>query len=276
MTATTLPARLFVLFAVAISAGIFVSSKAALSASKELVCRPALRDTDCSGDCDCSGSVTIDELVNGLKIAVGDLSPAACRAIDRNDDGMVQVDEIVRAAGAIFEGCYSTEDGFARCALRYGRCTQRGGLRICPTDYAPSGEPPPPSDVPLVVIVQDDPCSTPCVQVEGACVVTLTFGTIGFAAAITFLVAHRSQEGAPWLIEPWLTVVWSPAGPLFESRIAVGGQSSVQFAVLAFAEPPPSVPAEVNELAESGAEEAFVTPVVGVVPDAPEPGRNAK
>jgi hypothetical protein len=40
----------------------------------------------CTGDCDGGGTVSIDELIQGVNIALGTASVFACRAFDANGD----------------------------------------------------------------------------------------------------------------------------------------------------------------------------------------------
>ena len=59
----------------------------------------------CTGDCDGNGRVTVDELTAGVRIAMG-LSPLAdCGACDANGDGVVGVEEIVRAVAGALGSC---------------------------------------------------------------------------------------------------------------------------------------------------------------------------
>lgn len=59
----------------------------------------------CTGDCDGDLLVTVNELVTGINIALGNLAVGDCRAFDTNVDGVVTVDEIVSAQRGALEGC---------------------------------------------------------------------------------------------------------------------------------------------------------------------------
>ncbi|MFQ5667609.1 MAG: hypothetical protein ACE5I7_14450 [Candidatus Binatia bacterium] len=59
----------------------------------------------CAGDCDTSNSVTVDELVRGVRIALGSLALADCASFDANADGQVTVDELLQAVNAALVGC---------------------------------------------------------------------------------------------------------------------------------------------------------------------------
>lgn len=54
------------------------------------------------GDCNRDGRITVDEVVVGLDIALGARSLASCPSLDRDGDGRVMIDEIVRVIGDLF------------------------------------------------------------------------------------------------------------------------------------------------------------------------------
>ncbi|HSQ00218.1 MAG TPA: hypothetical protein VL049_23600 [Candidatus Dormibacteraeota bacterium] len=59
----------------------------------------------CAGDCDVGGSVSIDELIIAVRIALGDSGGALCAAVDTNSDGIVSIDELVASVGRALDGC---------------------------------------------------------------------------------------------------------------------------------------------------------------------------
>ncbi len=59
----------------------------------------------CAGDCDTDGTVTVDELLRGVDIALGNQALAVCPAIDTSGDLAVSVDEIIQAVTTALEGC---------------------------------------------------------------------------------------------------------------------------------------------------------------------------
>lgn len=59
----------------------------------------------CPGDCNGDGQVTIDELVKGVNIALGQQLLAACPAFDRGGDGQVTIDDLIAAVNAALTGC---------------------------------------------------------------------------------------------------------------------------------------------------------------------------
>lgn len=59
----------------------------------------------CAGDCGGDGIVTVDELVRGTAIALGNAAVGSCARIDVDGDGVVTVDEVVRAVQNALNGC---------------------------------------------------------------------------------------------------------------------------------------------------------------------------
>jgi hypothetical protein len=62
-------------------------------------------DAPCGGDCDLGGTVSIDELITAVRIALGAAGGALCPAVDLNRDGVVSVDEIVASVNRALDGC---------------------------------------------------------------------------------------------------------------------------------------------------------------------------
>ena len=61
--------------------------------------------TSCVGDCDMNGEVTVDELVRGVSIALGNLPLSRCFSVDSNGNHNVTVDELVAAVNDALNGC---------------------------------------------------------------------------------------------------------------------------------------------------------------------------
>jgi cysteine-rich repeat protein len=59
----------------------------------------------CTGDCDGSGAVTVDEVLTGVNIALGNAPLDTCSAFDANGDHAVTVDEILAAVNNALNGC---------------------------------------------------------------------------------------------------------------------------------------------------------------------------
>jgi len=83
---------------------------------------PSLAAPPCAGDCDRGGSVTVDELIKGIGIALGTGNVDECLSIDTSGDRVVTVDEIVNGVTNGLQGC-PTFDGefFAAVTLDAGR-----------------------------------------------------------------------------------------------------------------------------------------------------------
>jgi len=59
----------------------------------------------CTGDCDGTGTITIQELVRGVNLALGAASVEECPRFDANRDRRVSIDELVAAVGAALSSC---------------------------------------------------------------------------------------------------------------------------------------------------------------------------
>jgi cysteine-rich repeat protein len=59
----------------------------------------------CTGDCDGSGDVTINELITGVSIALGTLPFDRCRAFDASGNGGVEINELIIAVNNALTGC---------------------------------------------------------------------------------------------------------------------------------------------------------------------------
>jgi len=62
----------------------------------------------CVGDCDGDGSVTVDELLRGVNIALEIVPISACPALDANGDGAVTVNELLNGVNNALNGCPAT------------------------------------------------------------------------------------------------------------------------------------------------------------------------
>ena len=59
----------------------------------------------CVGDCNDGGTVTVDELLTMVNIALGDATVSECLAGDGSGDGAITVDEILTAVNNALNGC---------------------------------------------------------------------------------------------------------------------------------------------------------------------------
>jgi len=92
------------------------SACAMVTLAFEFAVAPALARATCNppvaciGDCHGEGSVTIDEILIMVNIALGNSPVSGCMAGDANCDGSVTVDEIVTAAINALDGCPAPAD----------------------------------------------------------------------------------------------------------------------------------------------------------------------
>ena len=66
----------------------------------------------CPGDCDGDGVVQVDEVVRGVRIALGEAPLDDCPAMDSSADGQVTVDELLRAVASLLDGCPADQLAF--------------------------------------------------------------------------------------------------------------------------------------------------------------------
>jgi len=59
----------------------------------------------CVGDCDNDGSVTVDDILLGVRIALGNAATTACPALDVDSSATVTVDEILAAVANALDDC---------------------------------------------------------------------------------------------------------------------------------------------------------------------------
>jgi hypothetical protein len=71
------------------------------------VTRTVSPGSECAGDCDGHGVVSVDELVRAVAISLDDASPDDCRPADIDDNGLVSVDEVIRAVRNALAVCPS-------------------------------------------------------------------------------------------------------------------------------------------------------------------------
>ncbi|MFI5398293.1 MAG: hypothetical protein ACHQ9S_22375 [Candidatus Binatia bacterium] len=66
---------------------------------------PTATPTLCVGDCNGDHTVTVDEILTMVNIALGNVSLSACLAGDANGDRRITVDEILAAVNRALTGC---------------------------------------------------------------------------------------------------------------------------------------------------------------------------
>ncbi len=80
--------------------------------------------TSCSGDCNGDSNVSVDELLSGVNILLGEADVARCPAFDTDGDAQVTIDEVVGAVKRALVGCPSPDvngcNGYVElCDRRY-------------------------------------------------------------------------------------------------------------------------------------------------------------
>lgn len=61
--------------------------------------------TNCAGDCNGDGAITIDDLLQVVAIAFGDAPLTSCPSADTNGDGLVTIDEMLNVVQRALSGC---------------------------------------------------------------------------------------------------------------------------------------------------------------------------
>ena len=77
----------------------------------------------CVGDCDGDAAVTVDELVTGTMLGLGQSEAERCPSFDGNLDASVTVDELAVGIGAALDGCgIATACGDPAVSARWTAC----------------------------------------------------------------------------------------------------------------------------------------------------------
>jgi len=77
----------------------------ALGVACVLTAPAGIRAQTCMGDCGDDGSVTIQDLIAGVSIALGNQPVSVCHAVDGDRNGSVTVNELIRAVTSALGGC---------------------------------------------------------------------------------------------------------------------------------------------------------------------------
>ncbi len=103
----------------------------------------------CTGDCNEDAEVTIDELIVGVNLALGNALLSECPRFDGNADGTVTIDELVTAVNAALNGCPLGRGGSRPAAqvaaireryFRHRLCRTRGDCGHRPPGASEGGE----------------------------------------------------------------------------------------------------------------------------------------
>ncbi len=141
----------------------------------------------------------------------------------------------------------------------------------------PSGEPEMRVDTTFAAIPAGEFARADCAAaaMDGFCGLPFGFTPQGFPVSAAFRVAVRTEPpDGPWQILAEPIASGSVGMPSFEVLIAVEASADtsgpavvIQIAILVFLQEPDLLPLEVRQLADTGADFAFVLPEIGVQPE---------
>jgi hypothetical protein len=89
----------------------------------------------CAGDCGRDGTVTVNELIVGVNMALGAAGAGQCAAFDSSGDGKVTVNELVAAVSSLLNGCPFTGQYTAHLDVGDGK-TATVHLQVAPDGTA--------------------------------------------------------------------------------------------------------------------------------------------
>ena len=75
------------------------------TAASDPAVQMALSAGGCVGDCNGRGEVTVDEIIKGVNIALGNAGLDTCQQFDANGDGSVTINELIVAVNNALSGC---------------------------------------------------------------------------------------------------------------------------------------------------------------------------
>jgi hypothetical protein len=92
------------LMKVSLVVGLATGVASAAETDATVLAAPAAAQT-CDGDCNDDHSVAIDEIILGVRMALGDAPIGDCRAMDGDGNGAVTVNELIAAVTRALQGC---------------------------------------------------------------------------------------------------------------------------------------------------------------------------
>jgi photosystem II stability/assembly factor-like uncharacterized protein len=84
----------------------------------------------CQGDCRRDGTVTVDEVMLGIRIALGEMGIETCVALDFDESGSVEVNELVTALSNVLAGCGATTGPIFAEAGEFGLSESPGSIQL--------------------------------------------------------------------------------------------------------------------------------------------------
>jgi hypothetical protein len=154
-----------------------------------------LARAQCVGDCDNSGSVTINELIIGVAIALGNQDISKCEAFDCQGTHMVPINCLIQGVNNDLNGCPSVPTVTATSAVDTPTATSTTMAQPTNTETAP----PTTTDTPTFTPAPPTPTATNApscpiaagaytiTQVSGGALQTYTFAPFPFPAGGTIL-----------------------------------------------------------------------------------------
>ena len=121
-----------------------------------IVSAAAAADAACLCDCDNDGEVTVDELLRGVTIALGDRALTDCPSADGDADDQVWIHELITAIDNVLDGCPVENLDDLQVADEFSYETTRE-VTLDITVLTPGGDPFPG----VVVMVFDDTTDVP-------------------------------------------------------------------------------------------------------------------
>ncbi|MBI3784796.1 MAG: CRTAC1 family protein [Deltaproteobacteria bacterium] len=112
--------------AVMFAIGLWVQRPAAPAAAADTPQSVAQSPKPCIGDCNSNGVVTVDEIVNGVKLALSATRGDACAAMDVDGDQRISIDEVIAAVDTLLQGCITSIPQEAH--LRFTDVTSEAGV----------------------------------------------------------------------------------------------------------------------------------------------------
>lgn len=169
----------------------------------------------CVGDCDGNVTVTIDELIRGVDMALHARDAEACSAFDPDENGAVTLDELVAGVASAVEGCPFTGQFYAVVPLSSGTV---GTLNLT---AAPDG-----SAAGTLEIGPAAGARLSGLRAGRAAQVSLVFGAVSLSGTVNFDTGAFSVQGS--LQNGNETIPIDVSGTL---PFRLGGIGSVSFAI---------------------------------------------
>jgi hypothetical protein len=123
----------------------------------------------CVGDCNGDGMVSVAELIEGVRISLGDGMVSECPAFEATADGQVGIEDLIMAVSAALDGCPATPT-----PLPTGTATVTATSADTPTATGTPRPPDTPTATPTVPMVAGRWHEVPLAVSSSTCVSLLT------------------------------------------------------------------------------------------------------